>query len=708
MNMSDEKKTHKTIYSFINSFSGLFNSCALFLRQSGLSEQFFALLALALELNVCENRFANIEPKDTDPNALIQYEEIVLNCGLPMNEIWLRVEKLRQNFFFLPCSMDRSCSDPQRVVLNEDILHFIYPIANREYAFRLVCIVLKLLKVPLIDNAQFKQYIFNAYDASDCDNLCDFDSIEDITPMYLNRTILSGNQCMDDIFWRIIRDYVIGPSYITSLIGYDLYIRYISEILLQLADCFGTNPAEHPSKRNMFILLLLRLERIVMKFDVHMDKWTDEKTKRLRTKIKNLLKRDENRNCLTFYVEFAQIEYDLKRFEQAEHIYVAAISQINPQTDDNCTRSEYWYICISFIEMLIREQKIVRALNLLNTMAMDSKLPTHNGDDDVDDSEMAEAPSEATNLLAAKKLDERLKAICFIEQNVTIMDVVQIFQPDYLLCVIKANIYHKLLWKKSKADAVQQMEQLLKTFPEKNQRHQFIREQLYELYADVLQYKMNAQQGSGSRGSMSAEHAQFEMISRALDEFPTNLYLLKCAAMCHNQPWHRVRGLFFKHVSPISTVFLIAAVRYRCKQYVQIEQCNQYGQPVVDLDNAWTMPTAPNTDDLHQAYTIRVINFLRKCTDHEAATTKNSLVWRFLLRYMLEMGYGFEKCRNTLLTALNECPWNKVSIAKVIIVMNSCLLKLDLTDSFFLLLFCRLYIWMERFVYHKNWLIYKI
>lgn len=639
--------------------SELFNSCALFLRQSGLSEQFFALLALALELNVSEDRFSNIEPKDTDPNALIQYEEIVLNCGLPMNEIWLRVEKLRQNFFFLPCPMDRSCSDPQRVVLNDDILHFIYPIGNLEGAFRLVCIVLKLLKVPLIDSQQLKQYVFNAYDTINCDNVCDFDSIEDITPIYLHRTIFNGNQCMDDILWRLIRDYVIGPSYITSLIGYDLYVRYISEILLQLADCYGTNPAEHPSKRNMFILLMLRLERIVMKFDFYMDKWNDDKTKRLRTKIKNLLKREENRNCLTFYVEFAQIEYDLKRFVQAKHIFVAAISQSNPRTDDDCTRSEYWYICISFIEMLIREQKFVSALNLLNTMAMDEKLPAINDDDD-DDEQMSAAPSEATNLLAAKKLDERLKAICFIERNVTIMEVVQVFQPDYLLCVVKANIYHKLLWSKSRADAVQQLEQLLKTFPEKNQRHQYIREQLYELYADVLQYKMNAQHGGGG-GRMSAEHAQFEMIQRALDEFPTNTYLLKCAAMCHNQPWHRVRRIFSKHASPISTVFLVAAVRYRCKQYLPIEQCNREGQPVVDLENSWTMPTAPNTDDLHQAYTIRVMNFLRKGTENDASTSKNSLVWRFLLRYMLEMGYGFERCRNTLLTALNECPWNKVS-----------------------------------------------
>lgn len=637
---------------------------------------------------MCEGRFANIVPKDTDPNALVQFEDIVLKCGLPMNQIWLRVEKLRQNFFFLPCSVDRSCSDPQRVVLNEDIIHFIYPIANRECAFRLICIVLKLLKVPLIDSTQFKQYIFNAYDVTNnCDNLCDFDSIEDITPMFLHRTIFETNQSMEELFWRLIRDNVIGPSYITSLVGYDLYIRYISEILLQLADCYGMDPVEEPLKRKMFILLLMRLERIIMKFDTYMDKWTDDKAKRLRTKVKNLLKRDENRNCLTFYVEYASVEYDLKRHEQAERIYVAAISQSDPHADDDCTRSEYWYICISFIEMLMRKRQITKALNLLKIMAMDSRLPGY-------DEEFADngvfygdficvAPSEATNLLTAKRLDERLKAICFIERNVTIMDMVQIFHPDYLMCVIKANIYHKMLWNKSKADAVQQMEQLLKTFPEQNQRHQYIREQLYELYADVMQYKMNAHQYGID--SMSAENAQFKMIDRALDEFPTNTYLMKCAAMCHNQPWHRVRGLFSKRASPISAVFLIIAVRYRCKQYAQIEPRNQYGQPIVDLENSWTMPTAPNTADLHKAYTVRVVNFLRKYTEHDTPTSKNSLVWRFLLRYMLEMGCSYHKFRNTVLTALNECPWNKVSIHTVLyqgrIISKDVTLKIDLTNS---------------------------
>ncbi|XP_055318177.1 nuclear exosome regulator NRDE2 isoform X2 [Sitodiplosis mosellana] len=622
----------------------LFNSCALFLRQSGLSEQFFALLTLALELNVSENKFSKIQSKESDQNSLIEYEEIVLKSGLPMNEIWLRVEKLRQNYYFLPCPMDRSCSDPQRVVLNEDIYHYIYPLSNRDFAFNLVIIVLRLLKIPLFDNCRLKSSIFNTYDVSNCDNLCDFDCIEEITPIFLHRTILHTNKVFDDILWGMIRDFSIGPSFVTTHIGHELYIKYLGEVLLLCAECF-TNRADQSYKRNIFVLLLLRLERIVMAFDVYMNKWNEDKTKRLRTKIKNLLKRDENRNCLVFYVEFAQIEYDLKRFEQAEHIYIAAISQSNPTIDDDCTRSEYWYVCISLIEMLIREQQLNKALNLLNAIALDKKI-------DPKDYEASEI-SEASNLLASKKLDERLKNICFIERNVSIMDIVQSFQPDYLMCVIKANVYHKILWRKSKDDAVKQLDVLLKSFPEKNHRHEFIREQLYEIYANLMLYKLSR---SLSTVTLTAENETFLMVSRGLDEFPTNMHLLKCAAMCHNQPWHRIRALLVKHHSPIAIMFLVVAAQFRYKKYANT-QSNTNPSLSVDLD--YLNVLSADVKDIENAYKTRVTNLLKMFTDHEAATRKNSLLWRLYLRSLLDVSNDFDKCRNILLTALNECPWNK-------------------------------------------------
>lgn len=80
----------------------LFNNCALFLRQSGLNEQFFALIKLALELNISTDKFDKLITSETDQANLIEFEELILQSGLPMNEIWLRIEKLRQSFHFLP------------------------------------------------------------------------------------------------------------------------------------------------------------------------------------------------------------------------------------------------------------------------------------------------------------------------------------------------------------------------------------------------------------------------------------------------------------------------------------------------------------------------------------------------------------------------------------------------------------------------------
>lgn len=680
------------IFSFFHS-AGLFNSCALFLRQAGLSEQFFALITLELELNVSDDKFSSIQSRESDQNSLIEYEEIVLKSGLPMNEIWLRVEKLRQNYYFLPCPMDQSCDDPQRFVVNEDIFHYIYPLSKREYAFNLVIVIMRLLKVPLFDNCRLKACTFNSYDVvNNCDNVCDFDCIEEIASIFLHRTILHSNKIFDDILWCMIRDFSIGPSFITTHIGHELYIKYLSEILLLCAESY-TNPTEQSNKRNIFVLLLLRLERVVMAFDVYMNKWNEDKTKRLRTKIKNLLKRDENRNCLVFYVEFAQIEYDLKRIEQAEHIYIAAISQSNPAIDDDCTRSEYWYVCISLIEMLIREQRLNKALNLLNAIALDKKI-------DANDYGNCES-SEASNLLASKKLDDRLRNICFIERNVSIMDITQSFQPDYLICVTKANIYHKILWRKSKVDAVKQMEVLLKSFTEKNARHEFIREQLYEIYADLLLYKLTK---CASSITLTAENEIFSMVSRGIDEFPTNMHLLKCAAMCHNQPWHRLRALFVKHHSPITIMFLVVAAQFRYKKYAvtQIDQ-NQRLQPI---DSEYLNVLSVDVKDIENAYKTRITNLLKKFTDHEAPTRKNSLLWRLYLRSLLDVSNDFDKCRNILLTALNECPWNKV--CDVIFYYYHIMIYIETQIISFIHFIFRLFILMGRCMCHKSWPIFKI
>lgn len=66
-----------------------------------------------------------------------------------------------------------------------------------------------------------------------------------------------------------------------------------------------------------------------------------------------------------------------------------------------------------------------------------------------------------------------------------------------------------------------------------------------------------------------------------------------------------------------------------------------------------------NIDANEYMYKIRVCNMLKSVTGKNSPTRKNSLLWRLYLRSLLDVHKDFEKSRNTLFTALDECPWNK-------------------------------------------------
>lgn len=66
-----------------------------------------------------------------------------------------------------------------------------------------------------------------------------------------------------------------------------------------------------------------------------------------------------------------------------------------------------------------------------------------------------------------------------------------------------------------------------------------------------------------------------------------------------------------------------------------------------------------NIDSSETAYKTRVCNLLKSETTNSTAR-KNSLLWRIYLKSLLDVHKDFEKSRNTLFAALDECPWNKV------------------------------------------------
>lgn len=631
-------------------------------------------------MNGPDHRFSKIQPSENDQNMLIEYEETVLKSGLPMNEIWLRCEKLRQCFYFLPCPSDRTCSDPQRIVYNNDVSDYIYPLKNKEYFFNLVIIILRLLKIPLPGPHGIKLGFLSTSSVVNSENQADFDCIEEILPVFLYKTIFKGTNSLEGILCDLVKDFSNGPSYISTHIGHELYLKCVTDFLWTCAECFPLAP----SKRIIFILLWLKLERIILIIDKILNKWNEEKEKRLRMKIKNLLKRNENRNCLVFYVEYALIEYELKRFNVMEGIFIAAISQANPN-DEKLARAEFWAAHVTYAEMLLHENQLDKAMNVLSCLVFETKIS--------DTGNLTTPLTDAHNFSALKKLAERLKDLMFIERNIESMELEDGLLPDYFINVTKAKIYYSLLWKEANDDPVKQIEILIKTFPDQSARHRFLRESFFEIYVNILFFLVK---DSRDKPIKITEKIIYDVLSRALNEFPNNLLFLKLAATLDAQTWHRIRTLLSKQHSPISIVFLIAAAQHRYKKYTILSQ-----KQLTDEKANHLKLMSVDMHEVENTYKMRVCNLLKSVTSKIAPTRKNSLLWRIYMKSLLDLGGDFAKSKKILYAALDECPWNKVSVKNCY-----CLSSYLFFKNVFV--FYRLSIWMERFMYHKNFHIYKI
>lgn len=474
----------------------------MFLRQSGLCEQFFALINLALELNVSSNKFSKIQPHEHDQNTLIEYEEVILQSGLPMNEIWLRIEKLRQSFYFLPCPENRSCSDPQRIVFNEDIVQFVYPLANREFSFNLIVIIMKLLKIPLPGHCLQHCFLTRQEHCSE------FDAVEDVLSYFLQIPFIKYAE-FDAVLFDLIRDFSVGPSYISTHLGHEIYLNVVTEFLMLFSEC-----AENSQRRNIFILLWLKFERILLRLDTLLDKTTPEKIKKIRNKIKNLLKREENRNVLAFYTEYALIEYELGEMDKMENIFRTSIGQTK-QSDDDYTRSEFYAAHVAYAEILVREQLYQKAIYVLTCLALNGNLADY-GDEVTD----------TRKLQALKLIGEKLSDMIFIERNVEIMELEQCFMADYLIGLIKVKIYYILLVR-TKAEAIHETEVLLKIFCEQTNRHSYVRENLYELYASIVQV--------ANKYGHETNTLLYDVVRRGLEEFPNNMSLIRTGATMEGQ-----------------------------------------------------------------------------------------------------------------------------------------------------------------------------
>ncbi|KAL5289275.1 NRDE2 family protein [Megaselia abdita] len=568
----------------------LFKNVALFLRQSGLYEQFIALLKLGLELNVAPDTF--ILPCSVESqNTLIEYEELVLKSGLPMTEIWLRIEKLRQSYYFLPCPPGfKSSSDPQRIVFNEDVCYFIYPLSKNENSFQLILYILHMLKLPLVSTSCFREKFL-----LDCK---DSDSMEEFLMVFFNQ-IHDENDIFYTSFYDMLKELVVGPTFLTTILGSELYVNNLKEILLTCSETFKNKDEQ---KRILFLYLLLKFERLLLILEKVSKKYTEDYGKKLRSKVKKILKKEENRNVLNFYSEYILMEYEMDQMDVVENIYKIAFANeeyINEETRS----SEVYYGVVSYIEILLKKGEQEKALQLILG---------------------GEKVSDATKLVILRKLIEKVGNIVSIEKNVSIMELEQYILPDHFVNLLKIRIYLQCLLGQH-LEAIAALEKILQFFIEKNDRHRFLREEIFQILLKIMQWP--------GKNCTISNVLFFEKISNAINEFPDNLSFLCTAAVIQNQPWFKIRKLLSLNQSIISVIFQIVGIRTRFLMNKEMY-----------LDN-------------DQSCKSRIHNILKECTGNSLKC--NALVWRLYLRSLCDRQENFERMKNILLTGLDECPWNK-------------------------------------------------
>ena len=79
-------------------------------------------------------------------------EEVILTSKLPLNQLWLRVESLKEKCHWISITKDQLefIGDPKRFVLPEDVSDFVHPMISNNSNFFLAVYTLLSLKVPLL------------------------------------------------------------------------------------------------------------------------------------------------------------------------------------------------------------------------------------------------------------------------------------------------------------------------------------------------------------------------------------------------------------------------------------------------------------------------------------------------------------------------------------------------------------------------------
>ncbi|XP_076235834.1 nuclear exosome regulator NRDE2-like isoform X2 [Calliopsis andreniformis] len=292
--------------------------CLTFLRHTGLWEQMWETIRLNLSLNLSLNKDSLAFRKTIDEKKLIGMEELILMSRLPLNQLWQRTESLRENCHWISVSRDELelVGDSRRFILPDDVADFVHPILSRNLNFRMAIHALLLLKVPLLPTRDYGLQMLSLKEFQ-----WGVETSEVLLPFAYPMVgeITSHNERKELLTGILEGRLTSGPQYLTFHPAQESYLEFIREVFLTIAENL-------PSlQRTSIYIWWLRYERLLICLHKDDPLKYDTKGKKLKTMLKEFLKKEENRNNLYFYKEYALIEKEMGRFDNCVNILETAI-----------------------------------------------------------------------------------------------------------------------------------------------------------------------------------------------------------------------------------------------------------------------------------------------------------------------------------------------------------------------------------------------
>ncbi|XP_069697823.1 nuclear exosome regulator NRDE2 isoform X2 [Periplaneta americana] len=620
----------------------LLQDCGLFLRQAGLWEQLWLLLRLYLELNLSQPDSNHFKINSTLSEELVtETEERILSSQLPLSEIWLRVEQLREGVHWLPWVSDEDCEDPQRVVFSDDVSDLLHPITTASLLPNLTAIALMLLKVPLLPCRDTALRIVYKDQKS-----WYWDAVEMLLPALFPTGTLEL-ECVG--LFADVTQLVIGPQYLDNRLGQEQYLEFVVRVFQLCADCLP-----EPS-RTAFCVWWLRFERLLLVLNrLGICKLPQNRKKKLKSTVKDFLKQDRNRNNLLFYREYALIECELGHHEGARKILTTAItaqpgslpvvSVLNDQEKAGLG-SLYRTLCELYLSNAKSSPENAstykqKAVSVLIALALGKSLTSLESSSHESLDQLVTV-SEKFHHIATELLQDRSAdtAATFSEHLL----------PDFCVDWITCHAWFLFLTHSTWAGGAI-FEDILAKIPLASSSPSSIvtvtscrREALFESYVNMLHHHC-----SESPGTYSVLQG---VLQGAMKEFPNNLYLLSTAAKLQagvdgmGSPWWKVTRCFTDAGSLTARLFLVLIARQRQSQKEKQDL----------LTHNYLHTAGPIVPDKSARNRLEALFTVLK-TEH--LTKRCPLIWRFYLRFLYDHGID-GTCKTTFYRAVEECPWIK-------------------------------------------------